>query len=186
MQANNFIWIEGEAKRLFAFHSLDKEGWIVKFGAGKRMAGCCKYGKKQIVLSREYVQNVPRESILNTLLHEIAHALTPGHKHDAVWKAKALEIGCTGERCHSHVFSQAKYNLTCSSGCFSSPRHRKSDMSKKICKTCKGPILFVENNTSSSSVEQKRPVPSVKSAPNRIKKPASSSQLAKGLSSLKI
>nr|WIL04088.1 zinc metallopeptidase SprT-like protein [Cedratvirus lena] len=156
MQANNFIWIEGEAKRLFTLYGLDKQGWIVKFGAGKRMAGCCKYSKKQIVLSREYVQNVPRDSILNTLLHEIAHALTPGHKHDSVWKAKAIQIGCTGERCHNHVFSEAKYTLTCTKGCFSSPRHRKTDMSKKICKTCKGPILFVENKTLSSTLPTKQ------------------------------
>ena len=33
--------------------------------------------------------------VLDTILHEIAHALVGSHhKHDAVWKAKCKEIGC--------------------------------------------------------------------------------------------
>lgn len=36
----------------------------------------------------------------DTILHEIAHALTPGHNHDAVWQTKAVEIGCDGKRCY--------------------------------------------------------------------------------------
>jgi hypothetical protein len=36
----------------------------------------------------------------DTILHEIAHALTPGHNHDSVWRAKSIEIGCDGKRCY--------------------------------------------------------------------------------------
>ncbi len=42
------------------------------------------------------------DEVLDTILHEIAHALVgPQHGHDAVWRAKAREIGCSGERCVS-------------------------------------------------------------------------------------
>jgi len=40
-----------------------------------------------------------RHHFRNTVLHEIAHILTPGHGHDRVWKAMARRIGCNGERC---------------------------------------------------------------------------------------
>lgn len=36
----------------------------------------------------------------DTFLHEIAHArVGPGHAHDAVWQAKAREVGCSASRC---------------------------------------------------------------------------------------
>src|SRR6185369_17904164 len=34
------------------------------------------------------------KAILNTIKHEVAHALTPGHGHDEIWAAKAHELGC--------------------------------------------------------------------------------------------
>ncbi len=39
----------------------------------------------------------------NTILHEIAHALT-GHKagHNAEWRNMAIAIGCDGQRVYNH------------------------------------------------------------------------------------
>lgn len=34
----------------------------------------------------------------DAILHEIAHALTPGYNNDAVWLAKGTQIGCFGQR----------------------------------------------------------------------------------------
>jgi hypothetical protein len=40
------------------------------------------------------------EEIVDTILHEIAHALVgPRHGHDTVWKAKCTDIGARPERC---------------------------------------------------------------------------------------
>lgn len=52
-----------------------------------------------ISLSKHYAQLLPADEIRETMLHEIAHALTPGHQHNHVWKAKAVEIGAKPERC---------------------------------------------------------------------------------------
>tara|TARA_R100000152_G_C6741643_1_gene165439 strand:- start:429 stop:917 length:489 start_codon:yes stop_codon:yes gene_type:complete len=54
----------------------------------------------------------------NTVLHEIAHVLTPGHGHDATWQRVALEIGCNGERYHELATPKAQrpkklYPWTC-------------------------------------------------------------------------
>jgi hypothetical protein len=64
---------------------------------------------------------VKRSEILDTILHEIAHALV-GHKeaHGPVWVAKAKEIGCSGCPTHSMRFHPATLR----------PRKRK-DMPKK-------------------------------------------------------
>lgn len=43
-----------------------------------------------------FLDNNTEDEIMETLLHEIAHALTPGHGHDRVWKAKCIEIGGKG------------------------------------------------------------------------------------------
>src|SRR5690606_9981825 len=60
--------------------------------------GYCDYYKKIIVLSGEFVDHAPDVDIVQTILHEIAHALTPGAKHGPEWLAKARSIGYTGSR----------------------------------------------------------------------------------------
>lgn len=64
-------------------------------------AGSCNLQKRQIELQPNYVEWNSEENIKNTILHEIAHALTPKHNHNKFWRRKAIEIGCTGERCYS-------------------------------------------------------------------------------------
>lgn len=53
----------------------------------------------KITLSKNYAMILPAEEIEEVILHEIAHALTPGHNHNAVWKAAARRIGAKPERC---------------------------------------------------------------------------------------
>jgi len=63
-----------------------------------RTTGKC-YGKKKIIkLQPNYVELNSDEMITNTILHEIAHALTPKHGHNKFWKRKAISIGCDGYR----------------------------------------------------------------------------------------
>lgn len=40
-----------------------------------------------------HVQRDIYDDLLDTLLHEIAHALTPGDGHGKLWQAKAMELG---------------------------------------------------------------------------------------------
>ena len=62
------------------------------------------------------------DHITDTILHEIAHALVgPRHGHNAIWRQKAREIGCTAMRCHNLTFSAAKWMMMCPNGCFAVP-----------------------------------------------------------------
>ena len=56
--------------------------------------GMCMHRDKCIILSAHHIDIHPDPDVVNTIRHEIAHALTPGHGHDEVWAAKAKEIGC--------------------------------------------------------------------------------------------
>jgi len=71
--------------------------WSVQFIHSMNTAGLCVY-PVCIRLCWEYVEGSGEEKVLDTIKHEIAHALTPRHGHDDVWKAKCHELGCKPEQ----------------------------------------------------------------------------------------
>lgn len=86
------------AEELVAGHGLT--GWRVEFDRAKRRAGVCRYAEKVIGLSGPLTRLHDADEVCDTVLHEVAHALVgPVHGHDAVWRATARRIGCTGSRC---------------------------------------------------------------------------------------
>lgn len=88
--------------KLMMQHDLLQSGWSFEFDNAKRRFGCCNYGTRTISLSRALVELNTEARVQNTILHEIAHALVGhGHGHNNVWKRKALEIGCDGNRCYT-------------------------------------------------------------------------------------
>ncbi len=90
--------LEAIAARELAKHGL--HGWMFGFTDAKRQLGVCKYRKKRIEIAEYYALNNPRESVLDTLLHEIAHALAgPKAGHGPEWKAIAARLGATPLAC---------------------------------------------------------------------------------------
>src|ERR1700686_5283507 len=80
------------AHDLLARHGL--ADWTFAYNRRKRAMGLCLYHLRTIELSVYLILRNPEEEILDTILHEIAHALVgPGHGHDKVWKKKCIEIG---------------------------------------------------------------------------------------------
>jgi predicted SprT family Zn-dependent metalloprotease len=119
--------------------------WRLRLDHARRRAGQCDYTNKIISLSRHYVRYAEENHIRDTLLHEIAHALVgPFHGHDAVWRKKAREIGCTATRCHTLTFSHAKWKMRCPNGCFEAERHRRSQ--NLVCAICRARVEFQLNH----------------------------------------
>lgn len=105
----------------------DLKGWSFNWNNRKRSFGVCNYTKKQILLSKVLTPHLEIEAVTNTILHEIAHALVgAGHGHNRVWRAKAIEIGCNGERCSNHKTDiKAKYEAECDGCGHTHKAHRK-------------------------------------------------------------
>ena len=104
----------------------------------KRAFGVCNYRYRQIELSFLLIPAMSDEGIKDTIIHEIAHALTPGHGHDKIWKSKCIELGGNGQRLGGldkykdgkagHEVLQekiAKYTLSCPCCDNKSYRNRK-------------------------------------------------------------
>lgn len=67
-------------------------GWTVIFSKDSHKYGYCDYMKKEICISRRVVASSWTEAV-DTAMHEVAHALTPGDAHGDLWKAVAIRLG---------------------------------------------------------------------------------------------
>ncbi len=121
--------------------------WAFGFDLAASRAGVCRYAEHRIDLSVSYSLAATRAEIQDTVLHEIAHAIVgPQHNHDAVWKAKAREIGCAGERCHRVQHSTPKWVGECGCGqqWFRQNLQRRI-MRNRACAKCGGAITWNRN-----------------------------------------
>lgn len=92
--------LEASAGREMMEHGL--HGWTFGLAATKRRLGVCKYRTKRIEISEYYALNSPPQTVLDTLLHEIAHAIAgPAARHGPVWKAVAIRLGRRLPRRHA-------------------------------------------------------------------------------------
>lgn len=90
--------INSRARALLDQHGLSD--WIFLWSSAKRRYGVCRYRAKEIAISIELARLNPIEKTIDTILHEIAHALTPKTGHGPAWKKKCLEIGALPNRCY--------------------------------------------------------------------------------------
>ena len=75
-------------------------GWKFAWHNKKRVLGTCSHNTKTILLSKTFANGLGEKEILDTILHEIAHALVgSGNGHNAVWKAQARKLGISDSAC---------------------------------------------------------------------------------------
>lgn len=155
----------------YGTHSVSAKsiGYRFEFNNKKRAFGTCYYNQKKIGLSLPLcTENLDKidSRIYNTILHEIAHALSVhvygarnSRGHGANWINIAKQIGCDGKRCFDSEtvnMPKSKYTLTCDSCGYKSPKHRKVTVKYACAKCCrehnggkfsdKFILRFVENN----------------------------------------
>jgi predicted SprT family Zn-dependent metalloprotease len=141
------------AQTLMQRHRLNQ--WSFQFDNGMRRAGCCHFDKHVISLSYEFARHAPEEAIQDAILHEIAHVLVgKEHNHDAVWQAKAIEIGCSGNRCHDLQFTPPRYIVTCENHCWVGTAERRRR--NVVCQHCHGKIMYMTYTEERWNKEQSR------------------------------
>ena len=78
--------------------------WRFALDDGQRRAGACFPVRRLVTVSRQFALEAPWDEVRDTVIHEVAHALTPGHDHGPVWRQAALDLGGSGRRTHSVAF----------------------------------------------------------------------------------
>lgn len=127
------------ARNLMREHGLTN--WNFQFDNASRRFGQCRFGRREITLSRSLTYLNDESKVRDTILHEIAHALAgPGAGHGPVWVRTARSIGCSGDRCYSEaqvITPEAPWIGTCPSCGSQKKQHRLTDKAKRVaCKRC--------------------------------------------------
>jgi predicted SprT family Zn-dependent metalloprotease len=137
---------------LMAENGLDTpSGWKFEFDGGKLRFGSCSYQNKLITLSRHLVSLNTWDEVRKTVIHEIAHALTPGDHHGHAWQSCMIRLGAVPSRCYNEAGNGRQVSLvkapfvgycptqTCPQHNATWPRFRKR---KVFCGLCKAPINY--------------------------------------------
>lgn len=94
--------VQEEAKRLFDQEGLAVEGWSFRINNRTvNIAGRCRYSTRVIEHSATHLKHSTLAFNLDTIRHEVAHAITKGDGHGAKWKAEAIRLGANGSKCYS-------------------------------------------------------------------------------------
>lgn len=82
-------------------HGLNE--WTFAWSRASKTFGLCNYTTKTIHMSARLVELNAEAECLNTLTHELAHALVGhAHGHDSVWASKHRELGGDGRARYTH------------------------------------------------------------------------------------
>ena len=140
-----------EAERM-ARELMERHGvgdWSFGWNRRKRSLGLCRYRERRIELSLYFVRDNGPEMVLETILHEIAHALAGERAgHGAAWKRMCTRVGCKPERCDKGeaVMPQGKWEARCPACGKAYWRHRRPARNAHYwCRTCGpglGPVKF--------------------------------------------
>jgi predicted SprT family Zn-dependent metalloprotease len=126
--AAKFGTVRSLARRLMAENGLTS--WEFRFNTNLVRSGVCrrKHGRGSIELSVYYVQLNPLTFIIDTLKHEVAHAIVgPEHGHNEAWRAKCHELGCKPEPYYGPDVKMpaGRYQAVCPNCNTRFHRHRK-------------------------------------------------------------
>jgi predicted SprT family Zn-dependent metalloprotease len=141
------LTVRAASIRELARSLLDKHGltaWEFGFNANVRRAGVCFYPHAgepgRIELSIHFAERNTDDEVRDTILHEIAHALVgPGHGHDAVWRAKCLQVGAKPEACYGEEIEmpRGRWRAQCPTCKAQYDRHRRpARMTGWSCRPC--------------------------------------------------
>lgn len=118
-------------------------------------AGQCVYSTKTVWISVAWIEDATFETARGILMHEVAHVLTEGSKHDCVWRTLCKDLGGTGEY-HSLPCPRrwARKRLCCHEKCYQNNTPLRTeldhwdytqyckDLDVTICRKCRYPVVI--------------------------------------------
>ena len=125
-------------------HGLLEHGWKFRWHNKKVALGTCSYNRKLIYLAEWYVELNDKDEVMDTILHEIAHALayhrhgSAGRGHGKIWKSVCREIGAKPERCSKDKLNKPKNHHKYVDKCCGTEykRHRLRKNARYSCPKC--------------------------------------------------
>lgn len=153
--------------RGLVFYFMMKHGllddWKFRWQNKKVSLGTCSYAKKQIKLSKWYVELNNEKEVKDTILHEIAHALSyvrhgrKGIGHGKIWKDICREIGAIPKARSKEKLNKPnnhyKYVDTCCGTTYK--RHRLRKNVSYACPKCRIALFVSEKRKNVDRATQK-------------------------------
>ena len=125
-----------QAWAVAVMRSFGLDGWRFQYNRRLTSMGLCHHGLHRIELSIYLAERNPLEEVLETLKHEICHALVgPRHGHDAVWKSNGDKVGCNPERCGQADMPEGRWRAVCNGCGATHDRHRRPSR-PLFCRGC--------------------------------------------------
>ena len=124
--------------------------WTMALSNSKRNAGNCNYEKKQVEISRYFLERASVAELENVIRHELAHVVTGPYvdePHGEEWKHNCRILDCDAERL-TRPFTRRKdfkYLVYCGSGCRMSRDTLRPGIEQRRC-LAHGNYLRVKNN----------------------------------------
>lgn len=134
---------------------MDEHGlgeWTLEPSRAVKQIGVTLPMRRVIRISRSHIELNERDAVLDTVLHEIAHALVhergvTDHKdHGPAWQRIAQEIGVEtiSYKVTGINMPKGRYSGTCSCGA-THERHRLKAGTRYVCTSCRGFIEWSVN-----------------------------------------
>lgn len=144
-----------EAQKLALTHmnlyGLIERGWTFKWLKSRRTIGLCCHSKQFIGLSITYARSYNLDTVQQTVLHEIAHALLgPEHGHDETWRQLSHSIGGDTYIRNPFIIVAHPYEAECPRCGATYTRGKKPSAGRiYFCRTCgrEGGVLVYSSNT---------------------------------------
>lgn len=126
------------------------KNYTITYTQDVRRLGYCDYQNKVIGISLNHIKLSEEHLVIDTLLHEVAHAVAQHRArlngvrikaHGFEWRSACLEVGAKPERCKTTAYTlgerpQQKYTLTCNTCGHTSGLARWSGNRRYSCSAC--------------------------------------------------
>jgi predicted SprT family Zn-dependent metalloprotease len=119
-------------------------GWKIDFTEHTyNRAGSCSHHTKTIRLNKSFARTVEHATLIDTILHEVAHMKAgEGANHGPAWKKIAKEIGCSGTVSHNFVWEKAAFVAKCPRGHYEQPANQIRWVDPLCCPRCRKWLLY--------------------------------------------